>query len=142
MRIENTQQNQHGGSAVHNRAELGKDEFMNILVAQLRFQNPLRPMDDREFISQMAQFSALEQMQNLNREFTNVKALDLIGSFVSARIDREGQEPELIHGLAESVTFTDGRTHVIVGGQSVALEDIMSVHMMPNLDPGDIQSDE
>lgn len=52
--------------------ELGKDAFLNLLVTQLRYQDPLNPMEDTEFIGQMAQFSALEQMQNLNEKFSSV----------------------------------------------------------------------
>ena len=130
MRIENTLQNQHNESAIQNRSELGKDQFMKILVAQLRFQDPLRPMDDREFISQMAQFSALEQMQNLNREFSNVKAMNMLGNFISAKIDGEGPEPEILKGLVESVAFENGRTNVLVDGRFIAVEDIVEVHML------------
>lgn len=46
-------------------SNLGKDEFMKILMTQLQNQDPLNPMDDREFISQMATFSSLEQMMNM-----------------------------------------------------------------------------
>lgn len=74
------------------KKELGKDDFMNLLVTQMTNQNPLEPMDNTEFVAQMAQFSSLEQMQNIasgmellaltQTAATNSQMVNLIGKRV------------------------------------------------------------
>lgn len=63
--------------------EMGKDEFLQILITQLTNQDPTEPMKDREFIAQMAQFSTLEQMTNMTGEFRQLGALLQSGQAVS-----------------------------------------------------------
>ncbi|MCL1884797.1 MAG: hypothetical protein FWF81_13720 [Defluviitaleaceae bacterium] len=79
--------------------DLDRTAFLNLLITQLRHQDPLNPMDDRDFIAQMAQFSALEQMMNLNATFERTQAFGMIGKVIDAsfvcptaeeRIDIEG----------------------------------------------------
>lgn len=67
------------------RGNLGKDEFLKLLITQLRHQNPLEPMDDKAFIAQLAQFSALEQMQNVARTAQLGYGLGLLGRPVAGR---------------------------------------------------------
>ncbi|MCK4304566.1 MAG: hypothetical protein KAY24_10045 [Candidatus Eisenbacteria sp.] len=70
---------------------MGKNEFLNLLVTQLRYQNPLDPMSNTEFVAQLAQFSSLEQIQNLNASFADQSALilSLNNSMATALIGRE-----------------------------------------------------
>lgn len=55
--------------------KLDKDAFLKLLVTQLRHQDPLNPIEDKEFISQMAQFSSLEQMQNMGKTMADTNEL-------------------------------------------------------------------
>ena len=68
------------------KSELDKDDFLKILLTQLTHQDPTKPMEDKEFIAQMAQFSSLEQMTNMTKEFGKMQnmvaanhAVSLIG---------------------------------------------------------------
>lgn len=85
--------------------DLDRQAFLNLLITQLRYQDPLNPMDDRDFIAQMAQFSALEQMMNLNATFERTQAFGMIGQLVDATFPCPvtGDRIEIESGLVTSV---------------------------------------
>ena len=83
-------------------------------------------MEDR-FYAQMAQFSALEQMQNMSKDF-NQKAMNLVGKMVYGEIDIENSSHIIpVIGRVDSVTFSNGRLYLQVGNYTLSLEDLISV---------------
>jgi len=73
---------------------LGKDDFLKLLITQLSYQDPTAPMQDKEFIAQMAQFSSLEQMTSMAADFAKLTAM-VSGSEASQSL---GKNVELIEG--------------------------------------------
>lgn len=111
---------------------MGKDSFLKLLVTELRHQDPTRPMEDREFISQMAQFSSLEQMTNMNREFQSLirstqstEASSLLGKEIEAY---NAATQTRISGKVTAIVYSEGQINVRVGDKEVAVKDIHAVY--------------
>ena len=92
--------------------ELGKDDFLKLFVAQLQHQDPMSPMENAEFIGQMASFSSLEQMSNLAAANERTNAIGLIGRTVTYT-DAAKQTHT---GKVEKVTTVDGKPSLTVAG--------------------------
>lgn len=120
-------------------AEMGKDQFLKILITQLKNQDPMNPMEDKEFIAQMAQFTTVEQLMNIN---TQVSSLSQSLSIASSMIGKEitwiqsgakdsitGEEAEgtVKKGLVESIVMKDGKQYAVVGAVEVLLSNITSI---------------
>ncbi|GHV42028.1 flagellar hook assembly protein FlgD [Spirochaetia bacterium] len=85
---------------------LGKDDFLKILITQLSYQDPTAPMQDKEFIAQMAQFSTLEQMTGMAGDFAKLTKL-LTGSEASSALGKSvelSQGDEIIQGSVKAVS--------------------------------------
>lgn len=105
---------------------LGKQEFLNLLVTQLRYQDPLKPMEDKEFVAQLAQFSALEQMQNLNESFELLKAQSMIGRNVVATSPQDSAK--LIEGRVDSIKIDGSKVYLKINGTEVLSDNVREVY--------------
>jgi flagellar basal-body rod modification protein FlgD len=92
---------------------LGKDDFLKLLVGQLKHQDPMNPLEDQEFMGQMAQFSQLEQMTNVASTLQNDRAFALIGREVAYNDDATG---EIVRGTVEKVVIDAGKPTLMVSG--------------------------
>jgi flagellar basal-body rod modification protein FlgD len=117
---------------------LGKNDFLKLLITQLRHQNPLEPLRNTEFIAQIAQFSALEQMINLNTnfgQFMNMltstlmkrETLELIDKMVTVK----NPEGENITGRVIGINYEYETPEIMIDidgkTKKVGLEDIIQV---------------
>ena len=92
--------------------KLGKDDFLKLLVGQLRHQDPLDPMKDADFMGQMAQFSQLEQMTNVSSALEKSSSLGLIGKTVSY----QHKDGSVVTGTVEKVVLADGKPTLTIDG--------------------------
>jgi len=104
------------------RSSLDKDAFLKLLLTELKYQDPLNPTDDKAFIAQMAQFSSLEQMQNMSRVMSLSQSCSMIGRRISAQSkDRE------VDGIAEAVVIRNGTPFIQVGGDEAPIDSVTEI---------------
>ncbi len=110
------------------KQEMGKDEFIKILITQLSHQDPTAPMEDKEFIAQMAQFSSLEQMTNMAQDFSKLASVFSNSEAVSS-LGKQVEIPngeELVSGTVKAVT-RGINPEVLVNGSYYAWEQVSKV---------------
>ncbi|MDA3849808.1 MAG: flagellar hook assembly protein FlgD [Spirochaetaceae bacterium] len=108
--------------------EMGKDDFMKILIAQLSHQDPTKPMEDKEFIAQMAQFSSLEQITNMSQNFQKLngrmnqsQAFNMLGKNVEFN---EGDQS--VSGTVEAATGGEF-PQLLVNGKYIDMSEVIQV---------------
>ena len=110
-------------------------DYMRLLVTQLRNQNPLEPLDNKDMSAQLAQFSQLQQVENLNTSFSKVLesvqrsyASSLIGKEISFKTTAGDGAVEIKTGQVEEVTIgADGEILLTVDDQQIKLADVTSI---------------
>lgn len=104
---------------------LGQDDFLKLLITELKHQNPLEPLDSKEYIAQLAQFSTLTQMQNMNSQIASLSAVNVIGRQATAY---DGEEK--INGEIKGIVFANSRVNLIIGDDEVKvpLENVSKIY--------------
>ena len=120
--IESTKKETKGTS------ELGKDAFLQLLVAQMKYQDPLNPTSDTQYIAQLAQFSQLEQLQNLSATNENSQMLSLVGKEVCVSVENADGTESYKNGKVSGVTLSGGKAYLEVDGAIYESDKLVQVY--------------
>ena len=106
---------------------LDPDQFLNLLITQMQNQDFMNPMDDTQYVTQMAQFSNMQQMQQMTEYSRMGYALSLVGKTVTAsRLNASG-ELDTTTGVVEKVSMLNNEYILYVDGKQYDLSQIMTV---------------
>jgi len=112
------------------KKQLGQDDFFQLLVTQLKHQDPMNPVADTEFIAQMAQFTSLEQTKGMKEDLGEMRrqtqfqqAIGLIGKDVTLQPD----DSTVVKGKVTGLEIKEGIPGIIVNGKLYQLEDVQNV---------------
>ncbi|MFA6449854.1 MAG: flagellar hook capping FlgD N-terminal domain-containing protein [bacterium] len=109
---------------------LGKEDFLQLLVAQMKNQDPLDPLKNEDFIAQLAQFNSLEQMMNLNKNFEQLNAMQMLtqsAALIGKGVAWYDADGNVQSGGVSSVEIISGIPTLMVGDQQVAVSDIFAI---------------
>jgi flagellar basal-body rod modification protein FlgD len=104
---------------------VSENQFLDLLVTQLQNQDPTQPMDDSQFVSELAQFSSLQESTTMNTTVGLQTAAGMIGATITSSADDSSGNP--ISGEVTSASSANGVANVIVGTNTVPLTDITAV---------------
>ncbi len=106
---------------------LDMQDFLDLLVAQMTNQDAMNPMDNTEFMAQMAQFSSLQAMSDLSEMSMQGQVTSLIGkNVIVARYNNQG-ELEIQEGIVQKVTFFSGEARLYVNDEEFGYSNIMEI---------------
>ena len=127
-----TQTSQYQASQTKNLGstqKYDKDMFLQLMMKELEYQDPLEPMDNTEFIAQQAQFTQVETLENISSSLeTNnsiMQTLSLVGKQVTL-VDPDNSSNK-ITGLVDSADFSSTTASISVNGKSYPISNIVSV---------------
>lgn len=106
---------------------MDKDAFLQLLVAQMKYQDPMEPTSNTEYISQYAQFSQVEQMQNMAGSMDLQRASSLVGQEVYIKTTDSDGTSNYVQGKVDYVVYENGKAFLAIDEQLYSIDDLDTV---------------
>ena len=110
-----------------NKNGMDKDTFLQLLVAQMKYQDPLEPTSNTEFVAQYAQFSQVEQIQNMAATVELQRAASLVGQEVYIKTTTSTGEVKYVQGRVDYVVYENGKAYLSINEELYSLDDLDTV---------------
>ena len=105
-----------------------KDAFMQILVAQMKYQDPLEPTSNTEYISQYATFTQVEQLSNMANAMSLSRASEMVGkTVVVTQTNPDNGQTTEIEGVVDFVTYSGNKAYLNINGTNYSIDDVSQV---------------
>ena len=118
-------------TSTDSNSELSKESFLQLLVTQLQYQDPLDPVKNEDFVAQLAQFSSLEQMVSLNEQFEgflNNQVMGQSADFIGKDVYWYDEDGEIANGVVDYVEYyTYDEPALFIGGYGILLSEVLAV---------------
>ena len=108
-------------------SSLDKDAFLQLLVAQMKYQDPLEPTSNTEYISQLATFSELEEMQNLTSGMTLQRASSLVGQYVFMKVTDSSGNTTYPEGVVDYVVYENNKAFLSIDENLYSIDDLDTI---------------
>lgn len=124
----------YGNTVFTNEKDKGvtADDFLKLMVAQLQNQDFMNPVDDTQYVSQLAQFATMQQMQELAAYSKQSYVMSLVGKTVTAARFKVNGEIESVTGMIDKISLLDNDYMVYIGDKSFSLDQIMELGAASN----------
>ncbi len=114
-------------STKSSKSGMDKEAFLQLLVAQMKYQDPLEPTSNTEYISQYAQFSQVEQMQNMSSSMDLQRASSLVGKEVYIKTTTSSGETKLVQGRVDYVSYENNKAYLYINEKKYSIDDLDSI---------------
>jgi flagellar basal-body rod modification protein FlgD len=105
-----------------------KDAFMQILVAQMKYQDPMQPTSNTEYISQYATFTQVEQLSNMANAMSLSRASEMVGkTVVVSQTNADTGKTTETEGVVDFVTYSGNKAYLNIGGTNYSIDDVTQV---------------
>lgn len=119
---------QSGEETKATKNDLGYDQFLQLLCAEMQYQDPLEPTSNTEYVAQLATFSQMEAMLNMQNSIQSSQANDLVGKYVIVKTTSPSTgETTAAAGFVDYVQYENGKQYLYISGNRYSMEDVYQV---------------